>query len=162
MNNKKKYVDMVFDLIEGITNKSIKLKSEKAKVQPMLLANTVNEVLNANTIKKLNSLANQYKKDGKIIDKEKHDFNMAMIRNVQNNLKHATKIDNPNGWDKGYFLTYNTIDNDGKYKLASIKYDDIVLPFDKILGQINENITTVKDLKRLEKIITDKLKAFNK
>ena len=69
MNNKKN-VDMVFDLIKGITDKSIKLKSEKAKVQPMLLANTVNEVLNANTIKKLNSLANQYKKDGKIIDKE--------------------------------------------------------------------------------------------
>jgi len=160
MNNTTKNVNATFELIKGITDKTIKVKSEKAQVQPMLLANTQNEHELKATIKKLNGLANQYKKDGKIVDKVKHSFNMSMIRTIQNNLKHATKIDNNNGWDKGYYLTYNTIDNDGIYKLASLKYDDVISPIEKIIGSINENATTQKDLEKIQHLINEKLKAF--
>ena len=158
----KQDVQNTLNLIEKICDKSNKIKIDKSKVQPMLLSIALDKNSNVWLCKSLDGLSNKHKKDGKIIDKELHDFNMKMIKSVQNNLKHATARDNKNNWSKEYHLTVSTTDNDGKYKVASSKYADIITPLEQLLGRIAKDVTTESDIITLQKALDKKLEAFNK
>jgi uncharacterized protein YdiU (UPF0061 family) len=155
-------VQNTLNLIKIICDKSNKIKIDKSKVQPMLLSIALDKNSNVWLCKSLDGLSNKHKKDGKIIDKKLHDFNMDMIKKVQNNLKHATARNNKNNWSKEYHLTVTTTDNDGKYKVASSKYADIITPLEQLLGRIAKDVTTESDIITLQKALDKKLEAFNK